>query len=107
MSSTAPARPSPPGWPRAFPVAQAPNAPLLVAFAGRGLQALGRGRARRAGGVVYTVALTVWAGEEVLGGVNWLRRLLGVATLAWLLGSTTVARRTPRRTPASPAARAD
>ena len=106
MSSTKPPQPGPLGWPRAFPIAQAPNAPLLAALAGRGLQALGRGRARHAGGVLYTVALTVWAGEEALGGVNWLRRLLGVGTLAWLLGSTAAGRRTPR-TPVSAASRAD
>lgn len=73
-----------------------PNAPLLVAFAGRGLQAVGRGRARRAGGAAFTLGLAAWAGEEAVDGVNWFRRLLGVATLLWMLGSAVRDRRAPR-----------
>jgi hypothetical protein len=83
-------------WPRAFPVVQAPNAPLLVAFAGRGLQAVGRGRARRAGRAVFMLGLAVWAGEEAVDGVNWFRRLLGVATLGWMLRSAARGRSGPR-----------
>lgn len=96
MSSPAPPRPGRSDWPRAFPLAQAPNAPLLVAFAGRGLQAIGHGRARRVGRAVFSLGLTVWAGEEALDGVNWFRRLLGVVTLAWLLGSAVAEYHAPR-----------
>ena len=48
------------GVPPAFPVAQFPNAPLLV-------------------------ALGVWAWQEAAHGVNWFRRLLGVAGLAFVV----------------------
>ena len=73
-----------------------PNAPLLVALAGRGLQAVGRGRARGAGRAAFTLGLAAWAGEEAVDGVNWFRRLLGVATLLWMLGSAVRDRRAPR-----------
>lgn len=96
VSSGTPRRPSPSGWPRAYPVAQAPNAPLLVAFAGRGLQAVGRGRARRAGRAAFMFGLAVWAGEEAVDGVNRFRRLLGLATLVWLVSSAVADRRALR-----------
>jgi hypothetical protein len=32
---------------------------------------------------VSTIALVVWAGNEVLRGVNPFRRLLGVVVIAW------------------------
>lgn len=73
------------GWPRAFPVLQFPNAPLLFAFAGRGLTAVAGGRARRAGRNMITLGLGAWAWEEAADGVNGLRRLLGVAALVWLV----------------------
>jgi len=34
--------------------------------------------------VLASAALALWAGDEVLRGVNRFRRLLGVAMLAWL-----------------------
>ena len=96
VNPTTPRRPVPSGWPRAFPVAQVPNAPLLVAFAGRGLQAVGRGRVRRAGRAAFALGLAAWAGEEAVDGVNWFRRLLGVATLLWILRGAVRDRRPPR-----------
>jgi hypothetical protein len=73
------------GWPRRFPIAQFPNPPLLLAFAGWGLAAAARGTAHDVGRVVFTVGLAVWALEEAVGGVNWFRRLLGVGALAWIV----------------------
>lgn len=87
MSVQTPPRPRGPGWPRAFPVAQAPNAPLLIALAGRAAQAVTRGRTRRAGRAVFTIGLSVWAWGEASDGDNWLRRLLGAAALAWLVSN--------------------
>jgi len=72
------------GWPRRFPVAQFPNPPLLLAFAGWGLAEVTEGTAHDAGRVVFTVGLVVWAGEEALGGVNWFRRMLGAGALVWI-----------------------
>jgi hypothetical protein len=37
-----------------------------------------------AGRVILTVGLVVWALQEVLSGVNWFRRLLGLAVLVWI-----------------------
>ena len=43
------------GWPRSFPVAQFPNPPLLVAFAGWGLAAVAGDAAHDVGRAVFTV----------------------------------------------------
>ncbi len=72
------------GWPQRFPVAQAPNPSLLVAFAGRALSARTGDTPRMVGRVISTAGLAVWAWQEATGGVNWFRRLLGVGTLARL-----------------------
>jgi hypothetical protein len=72
------------GWPRGFPVAQFPNPPLLLAFAGWGLAAATGGTAHDVGRAVFTLGLAVWALEEALRGVNWFRRLLGVGVLVWI-----------------------
>jgi hypothetical protein len=75
------------GWPRRFPIAQFPNPPLLLAFAGWGLAAVAGGTAHDAGRAVFTVALGVWAWEEAVGGVNWFRRLLGVGVFVWIVAA--------------------
>jgi hypothetical protein len=74
------------GWPRRFPIAQFPNPPLLLAFAGWGLAVSGD-TAHDVGQAVFTVGLGVWAWEEAVGGVNWLRRLLGAGALVWIVAS--------------------
>jgi hypothetical protein len=73
------------GWPRGFPIAQFPNPPLLLAFAGWGVAALASGAAHDVGRAVFTLGLVVWALEEAVGGVNWFRRLLGVGVLVWIV----------------------
>jgi hypothetical protein len=73
------------GWPRRFPIAQFPNPPLLLAFAGLGVAAITRSTPRDVGRVVFMLGLAVWAVEEIMGGVNWFRRLLGVAAIAWIV----------------------
>jgi hypothetical protein len=72
------------GWPRRFPIAQFPNLPLLLAFAGAGLAAVAGGVAHEAGRAIFSVGLVVWALQEALTGVNWFRRLLGLGVLAWV-----------------------
>jgi hypothetical protein len=74
------------GWPRRFPIAQFPNPPLLLALAGWGLAAMAGGTAHDIGRAVFIVGLAVWALEEMLGGVNWFRRLLGLGVLIWMVG---------------------
>jgi len=73
------------GWPRRFPLAQFPNPPLLLAFAGSGLAAVAGGAAHDVGRAVFIVGLGVWAWEEALSGVNWFRRLLGVVAFVWIV----------------------
>jgi hypothetical protein len=73
------------GWPRRFPIAQFPNPPLLLAFAGWGLAAVAAGTAHDVGRAVFTVGLGVWAWEEAVSGVNWFRRLLGVGVFVWIV----------------------
>ena len=70
------------GWPRRFPVAQFPNPPLLLAFAGWGLAALAGGTAHDVGRAILVVGLAVWACAEAVSGVNWFRRLVGLGVLA-------------------------
>lgn len=73
------------GWPRRFPVVQFPNAPLLLAFGGLALAALARDTPHDVGRAVFLAGLAVWALGETLLGVNWFRRLLGAAALAWIV----------------------
>jgi len=73
------------GWPRAFPVVQLPNPPLLLALAGWVLAGAASGDAHQLGRAIVKVALAVWAWEEVTRGVNWLRRLVGLVALVWVV----------------------
>ena len=73
------------GWPRRFPVAQFPNAALLLAFAGWAFAAAASGTAHDVGRAVFILGLGAWAWEEAIAGVNWFRRLLGVGAFVWLV----------------------
>lgn len=73
------------GAPARFPVVQFPNAPLLVAFVAFVLGRFTHGRADDHVTAVFFVALGVWASQELMGGVNWFRRLLGAAGLAYVV----------------------
>ena len=75
------------GWPRRFPIAQFPNPPLLLAFAGGGVAAVADGALHDVGRAVFTVGLAVWAYKELAGGVNWFRRLLGGGALIWIVAA--------------------
>jgi hypothetical protein len=70
------------GWPERFPVAQFPNPPLLLAFAGWGCAATTDGTRRAVGRAVFVLGAGVWAWEEALRGTNWFRRSLGLGALA-------------------------
>ena len=70
-------------------LAQFPNWPLGVWLLASAVMWLAhpQGWVRAFLVVVGSAALALWAGDEVLRGVNPFRRLLGLATLAWLVFS--------------------
>jgi hypothetical protein len=72
-------------FPRRFPIAQFPNLPLIVAIlAGEVGKFLDDSAHSYAASVSY-LALTIWAYEELVHGVNWFRRLLGLAFMILLV----------------------
>jgi hypothetical protein len=72
-------------FPRRFPIVQFPNLPLIVAFlAGEAGQLLNGAEHPYARAVSY-LAMTIWAYEELVDGVNWFRRLLGFAYMLILV----------------------
>jgi hypothetical protein len=72
------------GWPAGSPLLQPPNAPLLVAQGGWLVAAVTQGPVRACARVVFLAGLAVWAWQELASGVNWVRRLYGVAGLAYV-----------------------
>jgi hypothetical protein len=81
------------GWPHDFPIVQFPNVALLAAFASGQAAAMIHGVGHADAAAVSYAAMTIWAYEELLHGVNWFRHLLGlvyitstVAHLALALG---------------------
>ena len=73
------------GWPASFPVAQFPNAPLLVALGGWLVAALASGSVHAYARAVFYVGLAAWAWEELTGGVNWVRRMVGAGGLVYVV----------------------
>ena len=72
-------------FPRRFPMAQFPNLPLVVAIlAGEAGKFLDGSAYSYATSVSY-LAITIWAYEELVHGVNWFRRLLGLACMILLV----------------------
>lgn len=69
------------GWPRSFPLVQFPNAPLIVAFLAGMVSGVAHGSAHADASAVSYLALTIWAYEELVHGVNWFRHLLGLACI--------------------------
>jgi hypothetical protein len=67
------------GWPRRFPVAQFPNNALIAAFVGGQVAAILHGAGHFDASAVSYLAMTIWAYEELVHGVNWFRHLLGLA----------------------------
>ncbi len=60
---------------------QLPNPPLIVAIVGLLISKVSSGILHKLGATVYTIAIIIWAYEEITSGVNWFRRLLGVIVL--------------------------
>jgi len=74
------------GFPLRFQVVQFPNLPLIAAFVAGEASQIGRGVEREYMISVAYLAMTIWAYEELVHGVNWFRRLLGSAYLIILVG---------------------
>jgi hypothetical protein len=66
------------GWPASFPLVQFPNPPLILAFAGGVVASMAHGAGHRDALAVSYLAMTIWAYEELVDGVNWFRHLLGL-----------------------------
>jgi hypothetical protein len=67
------------GFPRRFPIVQFPNPPLAVGLlAGAAADLTNRSAHNYLESVSY-LALAIWAYQELAEGVNWFRRLLGLA----------------------------
>jgi len=73
------------GWPASFPLAQFPNAPLLVALGGLLIAELTDGSAHSYARAAFYAGLAAWAWEELTGGANWVRRVLGVGGLIYVV----------------------
>jgi hypothetical protein len=68
-------------FPRRFPIVQFPNLPLIVAFlASQSGRVVGAGERPYTTSISY-LAMTIWAYEELVDGVNWFRHLLGFTYL--------------------------
>jgi hypothetical protein len=65
-------------WPRRFPIAQFPNDALIIAFVAGVLAAMLHGAGHADARAVSYLAMTIWAYEELVDGVNWFRHLLGL-----------------------------
>lgn len=79
------------GWPARFPVAQFPNAPLWFALGGLLIAAMTDGSVQAYARAAFYTGLAAWAWEELVNGVNWVRRALGVIGLVYVLGEVAAA----------------
>ena len=72
------------GWPADNPVAQFPNAPLLVAIAAWIARQLTDGTANDWSSAIFYVAISCFAFWELVDGVNRFRRIGGGVILIWI-----------------------
>lgn len=66
------------GFPARYPLAQVPNAPLLLALAASLLSRLLEGDAYAYARAVFWLGLSGWAWLEITDGTNAFRRAVGV-----------------------------
>jgi hypothetical protein len=72
-------------FPRRFPIVQFPNLALIVAFAAGWAARFLHGSAHSYAVAVAYLAMTIWAYEELVHGVNWFRHLLGLVFVILLI----------------------
>ncbi len=73
----------PRSWPRRFVLFQWPNPPLWAALAAAAVSQVSGGWLYAYARAVFYAGLAAWAYLELTEGVNWFRRLLGAAFLAY------------------------
>ena len=73
---------------------QAPNAPLLAAFAGWLVAAVTGGLVHDGARATFYVGLAAWAWKELEDGANWARRVMGAAGLLFVVAKIAEAFRT-------------
>lgn len=66
------------GFPRRFPIVQFPNLPLIVGIGGGLVAGSVHGSAHDYVSSAAFLGMMVWACGELVDGVNWFRRLLGL-----------------------------
>jgi hypothetical protein len=66
-------------FPRRYPIIQFPNAPLILAFVSGLVASRTHGSTHADAQAVSYLSMGIWAYLELFHGVNWFRRLLGVA----------------------------
>lgn len=64
-------------FPQRFPIVQFPNAPLILGLLAGVAATFLSGVAHSYAVSVSYLGIAIWAYEEVVGGANWFRRLLG------------------------------
>jgi hypothetical protein len=72
------------GFPPQYPLVQFPNAPLLIALAASLVGMFVHGTAHDYAQGVTLAGLAAWAWEELAGGVNLFRRVLGLAGFVYV-----------------------
>ena len=73
------------GFPARYPVAQVPNAPLLLALAASLLSRALDGDAYAYARAVFYLGVSAWAWLEITDGTNAFRRAVGVAGAAYVV----------------------
>ena len=73
------------GWPARYPLAQFPNAPLLLSFVASALVGLLSTDAAPYARVASSLFLGCWAWLEVSAGVNLFRRVTGLVFLGLII----------------------
>lgn len=66
------------GFPRRFVIVQFPNPPLIVAFLAGAVANYTHGSGHAYASALAYLTLAIWAYLELVEGVNWFRRLLGL-----------------------------
>ncbi len=81
------------GWPARFPVVQLPNAPLWVALGGQLVAVMTDGSVHAYARAAFYAGLAAWASQELVSGVNWVRRALGAGGLIYVVDKVAAALR--------------